>query len=129
MILDYENMFANDQAVTATAVSANVVALGPEGGDGAGRKIVIAVTETFLTLTSLAIVLQTDDNEAMSSAVDVLTTQAFVAAELVAGFLIEIPIPAIEMEAYARLNFVIVGTTETTGTVKAGIVLDTQTNG
>jgi len=129
MILDYQNLFANDQAVTATAVSENVVALGPEGADGAGRKIVIAVTEDFATLTSLAVVLQTDDNSAMSSAVDVLTTQAFAAAELVAGFLIEIPVPAIEMEAYARLNFVVAGSDATAGTLKAGIVLDTQTNG
>ena len=128
MILDYENMFSNDQAITTTDVSDNVVALGPEAGDGAGRKIVIAVTEDFAGLTSLAVALQTDDNEAMASLATVLTTQAFLAAELVAGFLIEIPIPAMEMEAYARLNFVVVGTA-TAGTVKAGIVLDTQTNG
>lgn len=129
MYLDYENLFSNDQAITATAVSENVVALGPEAGDGAGRKVVVAVTADFATLTGLQIVLQTDDVEAMSGATDVLTTEVFPAAELVAGKLIEIPVPSMVMEAYARLNFVVSGPAATAGTVKAGIVLDTQTNG
>ena len=129
MILDYENMFSNDQAITATAVSANVVDLGPEAGDGAGRKVAIAVTEDFATLTSLTIALQTDDVEAMSGATDVLTTEAFPAAELVVGKVIEVPVPSMVMERYTRLNFTVGGSNATAGKVKAGIVLDVQTNG
>lgn len=128
MYLDKQNLFSEDQVVTATAVSTNIIDLGPEAGDGAGRKVVAVVTTDFDTLTSLSVTLQTDDNEAMSSATNRLVTEAIPLASLVAGYLVEIPIPA-KMERYARLNYTVVGTPNVAGALTAGIVLDTQTNG
>lgn len=129
MYLDKQNLFSENQALGDTAVSTNVIDLGPEGGDGAGRKVAVVVTVAPEDLTSLAIQLQTDDVEAMSGAVAVLATPAIVKANLTAGRLIEIPIPALDMKRYARLNYVVVGTTETAGKVTAGIVLNSQSNG
>jgi hypothetical protein len=128
MYLDKQNLFSEEQAITAAANSTNVIDLGDEGGDGAGRKLVIVVTETFLTLVSLKIALHTAAVAAMTSEVVALEIPTILLAELVVGELFEIPIPAKRMQRFARLTFT-PATDATAGAVTAGIVLDTQTNG
>ena len=128
MIMDKQNLFSEGQAITAAAVSTNVIALGDEGYDGAGRNIAIVVTETFLTLVSLSIVLQVSDVEAMTSPVVALEIPTILLAELTVGELFEIPIPAKRMKGFARLSYT-PATDATAGALTAGIVLDTQTNG
>ncbi len=128
MILDKQNMFSEEQAITAAANSTNVIDLGPEGADGAGRNLVIVVTETFLTIVSLKIALHTAVDAAMTSEVVALEIPVILLAELVVGELFEIPIPAKRMQQFARLTFT-PATDATAGKVTAGLVLDTQTNG
>lgn len=128
MILDYENLFANDQAITATAVSENIIDRGSDKDSGPGEplELLVQVTEDFATLTSLQVEVQTDDNSAFSSARTVTLSEDIAAADLVAGK--QFPIRALphSLERYVRLRFVVTGTNATAGKVVAGIVFDKQ---
>lgn len=122
-IMDFENLFSNDQAVTASAASTNYVDLGVgDQRSGADQTIVAVVTEDFATLTSLNFRLQTDDNTSFSSATDVLITGEVAVADLVAGKKVEIPVPQ-GLERYARLYYTVTGTNASAGKIKSGIVL------
>ena len=62
MIIDKTNMFSEEQAVTATAASANIVDLGVsrDVGRGTGVPLLVQVTEAFDELTSLTVTVQTE---------------------------------------------------------------------
>lgn len=135
MLFDLQSMFSDQQAITATAASTNVIdlgavdtpkhAVGPITRDmGKGRPIPvhIQVTEAFNNLTSLAIALQVDDDEAFGSAKTVMTTTVLL-ADLAAGKRIApFYIPEGVDERYVRLNYTVSGTAPTTGKVTAGLV-------
>lgn len=131
MIFDNETLYSDDQAITATAVSTNVVDGGATTGDlGKGRPIPIRVqvTEAFDLLTSLQFDLQVDDNEAMASA-KVVQSQTVLLADLVAGKVINFNyLPKGMDERYSQLNYTVVGTAPTAGKVTAGIVMEHQDN-
>lgn len=133
MIFDNTLLFSDNQAVTATAPSTNVVDLGaaPNGRDiGPGTPIPLAVivTEDFAGLTSLTISIQVDDNAAFSSPKTVYTTVAYPLTDLVVGkrFLLPEYVPTGTNERYMRLNYTVAGT-GTAGTITAGVVAARQT--
>lgn len=127
MILDAQNLFSDEQAITADAVSTNVVDLGSAGGDN-NFSIAITITEAFNTLTSLEIQLQTDSVEAMSSAV-VISEMSVLQADLTLGATYEFKVPSLRTEQFLRLNYDVTGTNPTTGTITAAVVKDFQSNG
>src|SRR5687768_14134781 len=98
MVLDKNTLFSDEQAITVTAASTDVLDLGALGivpynqAQLLHRKglkeipLLIQVTEAFATLTSLKIAVETDDNSAFSSAKEVLS-QTVLVADLVAGFI------------------------------------------
>lgn len=125
------------QAITASAASTNYADTGvrtvPPGGHsvtpvsdlGKGNRIpiLIQVTETFLTLTSLKVAVQVDDNTSFSSATVVLETEAIVLASLVAGYQFNIDfIPPKTNERYVRLYFTVAGSDATAGKIFATVV-------
>ena len=121
MILDYENTYSDDQAITATAVSTNVIDhTVADIGPGEPVQIVVQVTEAFDAGT-LQVVLQTDSDEAFGTAVDLQTTAAI--ATPAVGYQFALSILPENMNIYSRLNYVVTGT-PTTGTVVAGLALD-----
>lgn len=127
MILDAQNLFSDDQAITATAVSENVIDLGAAGaGKGEPLNLLIQVTEDFATLTSLQVEVQTDDNSAFSSAKVLTLSDDIAAADLVAGKQFAINALPHGLERYVRLRFIVTGTNATAGKVVAGIVFDRQ---
>jgi hypothetical protein len=143
MIFDQQALFSNAQAITATAVSTNVIDLGAHGtafghaaplprdwGKGEEIPILVQVVETFATLTSLTITVEMDDNAAFSSATTVDTTVAVPVASLVAGkqFTID-DFPLGLTERYVRLKYTVTGSDATAGKITAGIVPAYQTNG
>ncbi|MAE50080.1 hypothetical protein CMI48_04620, partial [Candidatus Pacearchaeota archaeon] len=68
MILDKENLYSDDQALTTTADSTNVLDLGVANrGPGNPMLILIQVTTTFAGGTDVTIDLETDDNTSFSS--------------------------------------------------------------
>ena len=131
MILDKQNLLSEDQAIIATAVSTNVIDLGADHAriqEFAEKnfKLFAQVTANFNTLTSLAIVFQTDDDVAFGS-VRTLDTVSVALADLVAGKRVEFHVPT-NVERYIRFNYVVTGTDPTLGNIMAGVALDTQTN-
>lgn len=136
MIFDQQSILSDAQAITATAASTNVIDLGPiatgivrDIGKGTQTPLLIQVVESFNNLTSLTVALQTDDNEAFSSAKTVWS-EVVVLASLTAGYVV-IPefIPRGTNERYMRLNYTVTGTAPTTGKITAGITMGNQSNG
>ncbi len=139
MILDLQNMFSDDQALTATAVSTNVIDLGATGtpplstialvrdiGPGTPIDILIQLTvDSGGTAPVLLAQLQRDDNVGFSSAVVVAVSATLTGG--VTGDRLSIRyMPDGTNERFIRLNYVITGTTPTY-TVTAGVALGIQT--
>lgn len=126
MILDTTNLFSDDQAITATAASTNIIDLGSSRGDiskGVAIPLLVRVTEAFNNLTNLAIAIQTDSVEAFSSPKTVVT-QTILLADLVAGSDIAVNyIPNGTDEQYLRVYYTVTGTAPTTGKITAGVVM------
>lgn len=138
MLFDRQNLFSNAQAVTATAVSTDVIDFGPRQTPmhaanpitrdvGKGRLIDLyaQVVANFATLTSLTVEVQVDDNEAFSSPRVIAVTPAIPVAQLIAGYrfpLRHVPLGA--DERYMRLRYVVGGSNATAGAITAGFVFD-----
>jgi hypothetical protein len=134
MIIDYQNLFSNDQAVTVSAASTNVIDLGDDSArvkalnEKGEIEILCQVTTAFEGGTSLAVKVQTDNDEAFGSPTDVVASAAVGYATLVAGYQFKIAVAAnLINEQYARLYYTVVGTMSA-GKVLGALVLDRQTN-
>lgn len=140
MIFDSTNLFSSAQAITATAASTNVIDLGATGkvvggtanlvrDIGLGQRIPlrIQVVEAFNTLTSLAVTIQVDDNEAFSSPTTV-DSQTIALAGLTLGAVFNSLyfVPPKTNERYVRLNYTVAGTNPTLGKITAGFVMAHQ---
>jgi len=133
-ILSAQEIYSDDQAITATAASTNVIDFGSPGTwvhattpivDDKGVSMIclgIQVTEDFDALTSLDITFETDDNAAFSST-KVIYTENILLADLVAGKKTAIrTIPFNTLERYTRVNYTVNGSNPTVGKITAGIV-------
>lgn len=141
MLFDAENMFSENQAITASGVSENILDLGAPGtvpygsalvrslGDGEPVPIVVQVTEGFNNLTDLSISVEVDDNSGFASAKTVATSGAIALADLLAGYKFNPRfIPRGVNERYMRLQYTVGGAAPTTGKITAGIAAGDQTN-
>lgn len=126
MLYDLENLFSNNQAVTADAASTNVVKLAAgqlkEVAFGTPIPLRIQVTEDFATLTSLNIKVQTASDEAFTTPVDLAATGAIAAADLKAGYVAPINFIPKGNLGYMRLYYDVTGSNATAGKITAGIV-------
>lgn len=143
MIFDKTTLLSDAQAITADAVSTNVIDLLATGtvygaaapltkdvGKGQALKLHIQVVEAFNTLTSLGIQVQVCAVENFGSGVKTLVTETLALADLVAGKTSNIlAVPAGADLRYLRLNYDVTGTNPTTGKITAGLVMGSQTNG
>lgn len=132
MIRDDQLMFSDNQAITATANSTNVIDLtaAAPGILHAGEPLHIdaRVTESFATATSVNVSVVTADNAALSSnPVTLAQTGAIAIATLVAGY--EIPLQFLQGTAkkYLGLVYTVAGSNATAGKISAGLVLTKQT--
>lgn len=132
MLYDKQNLFSENQAITADAASTNVVCLAQgtlkEAAFGTPIPLRIQVTEAFAGVTassSLEIKIQTDDNEGFSSPTTLATTGAIAADKLVEGFVAPINFIPKGNEGYMRIYYdvtVASGESITKGKITAGIV-------
>ena len=117
--VDAQNLYSDAQALTATAVSTNIIDHGQDRNLGIGTPLAVVMTVDVLAVTAgtLTVVLQTDDNAAFSSATTVATTAALATAALVAGaqFTLDVPADTV-IERFTRINYVIVTITTITVT-------------
>jgi len=144
MIFDAQNLFSDAQAITATAVSTNVIDFGAAGKPvgaaanlrkdmGRGMKVNLRVQMVEAALAAgaatLTVDLQTDDNEAMASPKTVWTSGPIGKAALVAGYVFPLEwLPRGTDERYARLNYTVATGPLTAGKVTAGVVAAGEDN-
>ena len=115
MILDEQGLFSNQQKITATAVSTNVLDLGKrEISFGTPVEVFIQVTETFNNLTSLSIKVQTAIDEAFTTPVD-LVEHSILLAKLTKGTVSTIKFLPQGNLGFMRLKYTVTGTAPTTG--------------
>lgn len=131
MILDKQNLFSEDQAVTVSAASTNVIDLGTDASETPTPNLKDAmlfaqVTTAFADGTSMSVALQTDSDEAFGSAETIFTSAAIATSALVAGYQFKLGSLPEGLERYVRLYYTVDGTM-TAGEVMAGLVLDKQT--
>jgi hypothetical protein len=139
MILDNNNMFSDQQAITATADSTNVLDLGAPGtpygapapveqdvGKANYIPLMVNVTQAFNNLTSLNVAIQTSPD---NSTWTVGPSETYTLTQL---GLSQLPFPAqlpIGVNArYMKLTYTVTGTAPTTGKISAGIVAARQSN-
>ena len=121
MILDEQGLFSNDQKITATAGSTNILDMGKrEVAFGTPVDVFIQVTEDFDNLTSLSIKVQTAIDEAFTNAVD-LIEETILAANLKKGAVSNIKFLPKGNLGYMRLLYTVTGTAPTKGGILAGI--------
>lgn len=127
MILDTENLFSDDQAITTTADSTNVIQLPANTASGAPLHLLIQVTTTFAGGTSIAVDIETDALVSMGSPTNIYTGAVIATATLVAGYEFSVHFMPRSNEPFTRLEYTVVGTM-TAGNITAGIVYGHQTN-
>ncbi len=125
MILDSEALYSDDQVITTTADSTNILDLAKNSGPGVPVRLLIQVTATFVGGTSITIDLETDDNDSFNTLSTIASTPTIVTATLVAGYKFPINFVPDAMERYSRLEYTVVGS-YTPGSITAGIVFDVQ---
>lgn len=142
MIFSIQSLLSDAQAVTATAVSTNVLDLReaetPYGhaaaltrniGGGPPIPLLVQVVETFATLTSLTITLETSNATNLTSSTVHWSSGAVAAASLVAGYKVPILyIPNGPHLRYLGLRFTVGGLDATAGKITAGLVPSIQIN-
>ena len=139
MIFSAQQLFSDDQAITGSADSTNVIDLGVPGTPfdaaaalnqdiGKGNKIplLVQVTEAFDNLTSLEVKISTGSATTLGTTI---ASQTILLAALVAGKQINLDyLPNGIVERYLGIEYVVVGTNPAAGKVTAGIVMGVQTN-
>jgi len=141
MILSAEQIFSDDQAVTATAISENVIDQGvaatPYGGKAALNRdlgkgtpipVLIQVTEKFLTCTSVTVTLECSAAAGLTSPV-VLASEIILLADLLIGKQTHLQfVPNGDTLRYLGVRYTVGGSNATAGKITAGISMGNQTN-
>lgn len=114
MYIESTNLFSDDQALTATAVSTNVIDLSIDRNIGMGEPVAVVVSVSVAadfttTDETYQFQLETDDNDSFSSAT-VIADQTVAAADLAVGDKVVLFIGHAN-EQYLRMNYVLGGTT------------------
>lgn len=139
MIFSAQQLFSDDQAITASADSTNVIDLGvratPFGavaaltgdiGKGTMIPLLAQVTEAFNTLTTLEIKVSTGATTALGTTI---LSQTIALADLLVGKQLSFCVlPKDITERYLGIEYVVVGTAPTVGKITAGITMGNQTN-
>ena len=134
MILDNRSLLSDKQAITASAVSTNVLDLGQEGvmydgtqilkrkGIGEHIPLYIGVNEDFDALTSLDIIIQESVDAAFTVPLEVMSVSVLL-ADLKAGYISPIDkLPRKVTKRFLRFSYVVTGANPTVGQISAGFV-------
>lgn len=115
MFVDSKLEMSDAQALTATAVSTNVIPV--SGNIGPGEPMAVAVTVNVAADTTTGdetyqFVLQTATDAAFTSPINLITTEAFDGSTLLEGKTFMVPVGS-NNEDFLRMNYVLAGTTPT----------------
>lgn len=138
MILDKSNEFSDGQAVTATAVSTNVIELNPSGSNpvqdiGAGEPVWLVVqadeTATAGGEATVTVTLESSDAAGLTSPTVHYSSGAKALASLTAGSeLVRIRLPGGDYKRYLGVRYTVGTGPLTAGKFSAFIVKDAQAN-
>lgn len=125
--LDAQLELSDAQAVTATALSTNVIDLNqaaPQLAGGEDLYLVATVNTAFASGTSIRAVLWTDNTVTVSSGADIISGDVIVTASATAGAtLLKVNLKGLDnLQQYIGLQYVVVGTM-TAGKVDAYLTI------
>jgi len=119
MLIDKQNVFSDDQAVTVDAASDNIIDLGAKGrAPGNGLNVIAQVTEKFLTTVSVKFTVQSCAAENFGSAVQDHQSVTVAVADLTLGKRIDLGQLLDGTLRYVRVYYDVT-TTATAGKVTA----------
>ena len=133
MILDKQNLFSSDQAITTTANSTDIIDLGADNSrvqdlnEKGVTQAFFQVTKAFTGTTSMVVTLTESDSSTMLSETTVVSSATILTASLVAGYQFQFSTLPLISKRYLRATYTVVGTLAA-GTIMAGLTLDRQTN-
>jgi hypothetical protein len=128
MILDAQNLFSDEQAITVTAASSNIIDLGVERRIGTGEPLHVdvlldeAMTDAGSDST-ITVTLESDDNSGFASPAVVATIGTFAALSAAGTRKLLIIPPDVSTERFIRLNYTVANGALTTGKVTAFVAL------
>lgn len=119
-MLDELLKFSDNQAITATANSENIIDLGKDREIAAGNPVPLLVTvkEDFNNLTSLKVSIETSATADMEDAIE-LASSTVELANLKKGKMIPISFMPVGNKGFVRLKYTVTGTAPTKGKVSA----------
>ena len=123
MIFDKQNMFSETQAVTANAVSQNVIDCGPGDTGMSDYPKLTVIANPYVGTGSLAIELQTCDLYTFGAGVKTLASFPIDNDSLKAGGQIVVAGVPRGAKRYLRLNYVVTGTISA-GNITPGLAFD-----
>ncbi len=130
MIIDKLLQVSNEQVVTVTAASTDVIDFGqlnPNSGMGQNTTVAITVDEVAAAAGAATVTFSVQDSADNSSFADVAVTAAIGKATLVAGAQVLIPMP-VAHRRYVRAYYTVATGPLTTGKFSAQIVSGVQAN-
>ena len=132
MYIDRQNLFGQDQAVTASAASTDHIDLGAvrDIGNGGALEILVLCTEdvTAAGAATVTVALQSDDNASFSSPANLVLSDAIPKASLVAGAqVLRVAVPY-GTERYLRLFYTVNTGPLTAGKFTSGLIPQRQAN-
>lgn len=129
MFLDKELCFCEEQAVTASAVSQNVINVGEDCGSGSSIRLKVLVDgEDFIGLTSLRVGLQASATDDFGLFDTLFESGSIAVADLKQGYSFPLPALPVKHKAFLRLSLTVIGANATAGKVSGYVIMDDQTN-
>ena len=132
MYIDRQNLFGQDQAVTASAASTDYIDLGAARDIGNGERLEILVLctqdATAAGAATVTVALQSDDNSSFSTPINLVLSDAISKASLVAGVeVLRVAVPY-GTERYLRLFYTVGTGPLTAGKFTSGLIPQRQAN-
>lgn len=121
-MIDSQLQFSEQQEITATVASTNIIDLGTnrEVAFGTPVPLMAIVNEDFDNLTSLKIAVETAETSDMSGAVE-LASATVLAADLKKGKYIPLTFMPAGNKGFVQLKYTVTGTAPTTGKITASL--------
>lgn len=121
-MFDITVMFSDEQKITGTAQSTNIIDLGTrEIAFGTPIPLLVIVNEDFNNLTNLKVAIKTAETEDMADAVE-LASSTVALENLKEGNLVPLNFMPAGNKGYVQLEYTVTGAAPTTGKLTAGFV-------
>ena len=121
-MFDITVMFSDEQKITETTQSTNIIDLGTrEIAFGTPITLLVIVNEDFNNLTNLKVAIKTAETEDMTESVE-LASSTVALENLKEGNLVPLNFMPAGNKGYVQLVYTVTGTAPTTGKLTAGFV-------